>query len=425
MKKIILFIYIVELYLIKSDEIFNNTITILKTKLKEDFFRSTPFKTNKAINNYNLIIDIGSIYSMFVDNTITNYKSSSNNNIQTHFYIKPLSSSSPNTEISINTKGKLSNNKHKYYLLLSPNSFNSTFKYDGILGLAPISNNTHLFKYSYLHHLKHLKEISKLSFGYHYITENSIQLFFGITPTNNHYTIRNTTINTWNFQLEEINIYSNKKSHNELEAKIAINKIALIDPNVDGVIGPYREGYKIFMELMRIHNSRCFLYHIDSILYCACNVKPNDSDVPTIVFHVGNGLKVELLGRDLFKYDKKGGQTVWRSKLILKDDNMYWVIGESVLRNYDFVFDEENNKIWIEKNCNYFFKDDGSEDSGCFQSFSNSINRLGYEEMEYYPGIEIIEYKEFIVILLQCSIAVILFGIGFNVFIKYKKYINK
>jgi hypothetical protein len=50
---------------------------------------------------------------------------------------------------------------------------------------------------------------------------------------------------------------------------------------------------------------------------------------------------------------------------------------------------------------------------------------LGYEEMKYYPGIEIIEYKEYIVILLQCGIAVILFGIGFNVFIKYKKYINK
>ena len=204
MKKIILFIYIVELYLIKSDEIFDNTITILKTKLKEDFFRSTPFKTNKAINNYDLIIDIGSIYSMLSDNTITTYKSSSNNNIQTHSYIK-TSSSSPNTEISINTKGKSSNNKYKYYLLFYPNSSNVSFKYDGILGLAPISNNNHLFKYSYLHHLKHLKEISNISFGYHYTTENSIQLFFGITPTNNHYTIRNTTINKWNFQLEEIN----------------------------------------------------------------------------------------------------------------------------------------------------------------------------------------------------------------------------
>ena len=424
MKSIILFIYIVKLYLIKSDEIFDNTITILKTKLKEDFFRSTPFKTNKAINNYDLIIDIGSIYSMLSDNTITKYKSSSHNNIQTHSYIKPLSLS--NTEIAINTKGKLSNNKHKYYLLLSPNSSNVSYKYDGILGLAPISNNTHLlFKYSYLHHLKQLQEISKLSFGYHYITENSIQLFFDITPTNNHYTIRNTTINTWNFQLEEINIYSNRKSNSELEAKIAINKIALIDPNVDGVIGPYREGYKIFMELMRIHNSRCFLYHIDSILYCACNIKPIDSDVPTIVFNVGNGMKIELLGRDLFKYDKKDGQTVWRSKLFLKDENMYWVIGESVLRNYDFVFDEEDNKIWIEKNCNYFFKDDRSEDSGCFQSFSNSINRLGYEGVKFYPGIEIIEYKNDIIILLQCGIAMILVGIGFNLFIKYKNCINK
>jgi hypothetical protein len=163
------------------------------------------------------------------------------------------------------------------------------------------------------------------------------------------------------------------------------------------------------------------------ILYCACVTKPKDDLIPNIVFNLDNDKKIELLGKDIFRYSQiEYKKYVWKSKLLLTNESIYWIIGNSVLKNYDFLFDEEHGKIWIDKNCNYYLKDEGIEAVNCFDSFVNSINYLvNSSPLNTKPRLTIIRFSFFInrcIIIFYVQYIFLLFGVilNINIYFSYK-----
>ena len=91
----------------------------------------------------------------------------------------------------------------------------------------------------------------------------------------------------------------------------------------------------------------------NEICRIVCDLDIDISDFPDISFDIV-GFKMTLLKRDLFrKIRVKGGEIKYESVFVGDSTYNFWNFGEPILKNYDMVFNYEDNTVGFKINNNY------------------------------------------------------------------------
>ena len=244
-------------------------------------------------------------------------------------------------------------------------SWNSTetFEYEGILGLGnyyPKSDSDNSFdeRFSFIHYLKKNGIISKLMFGPEYHDRTHGTIYFGEEPKSMKKgyfkcKVKNfiSYANKWHCQLLSM-YYSNGENYTTLSST------ASFDTGYSFIKGPYWQVSNILDKLKEIGGKKCdYVFQIidenNELVRLVCDLNIRISKFPDISFDIV-GFKMTLLNRDLFRKIKiKGGEIKYEAILIGESTYNFWNIGEPILKNYDMVFNYEDNTVGFKVNNNF------------------------------------------------------------------------
>ena len=251
------------------------------------------------------------------------------------------------------------------YLFSFVISWNSTetFEYDGILGLGnyyPKSDNENSFdeRFSFIHYLKKNGIISKLIFGHEYQDRTHGNIYFGEEPKSMKKgyfkcKVQNfiSYANKWHCQLLSM-YYSNGENYTTLSSTAAF------DTGYSFIKGPYWQVSNILDKLKEIGGKKCdYVFQIidesNELVRLVCDLNIKISKFPDISFDIV-GFKMTLLNRDLFRKIKiKGGEIKYEAIFIGDSTYNFWNFGEPILKNYDMVFNYEDNTVGFKVNNNF------------------------------------------------------------------------
>ena len=111
-------------------------------------------------------------------------------------------------------------------------------------------------------------------------------------------------------------------------------------------------------KLKEIGGKKCeqFFQKIDEsneLVRLVCDLNIKISKFPDISFDIV-GFRMILLNRDLFRKIKiKGGEIKYEAILIGDSTYNFWNFGEPILKNYDMVFNYEDNTVGFKVNINF------------------------------------------------------------------------
>ena len=251
------------------------------------------------------------------------------------------------------------------YLFSFALSWNSTefYDFDGILGLGnyyPKIDKENSFdeRFSFVHNLKLNGIIDKLIFGHEYTDRTHGNIYFGEEPKSmlNGYfkcKVENfiSYVNKWHCQL--LSMY-----FSEEENYIPLSSIAAFDTGYPFIRGPFPQVFDILNKIKEIGGEKCKYIYQDNeennrLAAVICDLDINISDFPDISFNIV-GFKMTLLKRDLFKQISiNEGEIKYGCILIADSYFTYWNFGEPILKNYDMVFNYEDNTVGFKVNNNY------------------------------------------------------------------------
>ena len=262
-------------------------------------------------------------------------------------------------------KASISENFKYPYLFSFLLSWNSTenYNFDGILGLGnyyPKRDDENSFdeRFSFIHYLKLNGIISKLIFGHEYRDRTHGSIYFGEEPKSmrNGYfkcKVQNfiSYANKWHCQLLSM-YFSNGDNYTTLA------NTAAFDTGYSFIKGPIYQANVILDRLQEIGGDKCeeVFQKIDEnneLITLVCDRDVKISDFPDISFDIV-GFKMTLLRRDLFrKVIVRGGETKYEAIIIADSTYQYWNFGEPILKNYDMVFNYEDNTVGFRVNNNF------------------------------------------------------------------------
>ena len=321
---------------------------------------------------FNVLYDTGSVYLILgIPNSELKFKKGFNSLLSDTFssscdkiYAVPYKSS---VIMAREVKDKVSiiQNFRLPYLFSFLLSWNSTesYDYDGILGLGnyyPRRDDENSFdeKFSFIHYLKINGIISKLIFGHKYTDRTHGNIYFGEEPEsmkNGYFKCKVqgfiSYVNKWHCQLLSM-YFSNGENYTTLSSTAAF------DTGYSFIKGPYWQVSQILDMLKEIGGNKCDHYfqiidETNELVRLLCDDDINISDFPDISFDIV-GFKMILLKRDLFrKIIIVGGKVKYESVLIGDSTFEFWNFGEPILKNYDMVFNYEDNTVGFKINNNY------------------------------------------------------------------------
>ena len=251
------------------------------------------------------------------------------------------------------------------YLFSFVLSWNSTesYDYDGILGLGnyypkPDSENSFDERFSFVHYLKKNGIISKLIFGHQYNDRTHGNIYFGEEPKSMRHgyfkcKVQNfiSYTNKWHCQLLSV-YFNNGDNYTTLSSNAAF------DTGYSFIKGPFWQVSNILDKLKEIGGKKCeHVFQVidekNELVRLVCDLSIQIDDFPDLSFDIV-GFKMELLKTDLFrKIIVKGGKIKYEAVLVGDSTYGFWNFGEPILKNYDMVFNYEDNTVGFKINSNY------------------------------------------------------------------------
>ena len=242
-------------------------------------------------------------------------------------------------------------------------AFNSTekFDYEGILGLGnyyPDINDENSFdaRFSFVHYLKMNGMINRLIFGHEYIDRTHGNIYFGEEPKkmrdryfkckSDHFI---SYMNKWHCQVLSM-YFSNGDNYTILSST------AIFDTGYAYIRGPFFHVDKIFNKIIELSGNKCKYILSEEKkenIKLICDSDIDKSIFPDISFDIV-GFKMTLLKYDLFRKILLNDGSKKYEVIIIGDNSYdYWNLGEPILKNYDMVFNYEDNTVGLKVNDNY------------------------------------------------------------------------
>ena len=249
-----------------------------------------------------------------------------------------------------------------FSFLLAMNATES-FDYEGILGLGnyyPDRNDENSFdaRFSFVHYLKMNGIIKNLIFGHEYIDRTHGNLYFGEEPKSmrkgyfkcksDHFV---SYMNKWHCQILSM-FFSNGENY------INIGSTAAFDTGYAYIKGPFHQVEFLLNKIKEIGGDKCenvfqVIDDKNQLMRVICDTDIDISLFPDISFDIV-GFKMTLLKGDLFrKIILKGNERKYEVIIIGDTTYDFWNFGEPILKNYDMVFNYEDNTVGLKVNMNY------------------------------------------------------------------------
>ena len=259
---------------------------------------------------------------------------------------------------------KLPNNLQAKYMLSFMISWNTTEKYefDGILGLGnnyPKADEDNSFdeRFSLVHNLYSNGVIDKKIFGHEYKTRKNGYLYLGEVPPSLGYDYFKCTVapfipylNKWHCESRAIAI-SNGANYTQYTSPYIFDT-AYID-----IRGPFYEGNTILSDIRDAIGEKCDFISEDideenRYVKLVCDYDVDIGKAPDVNFYLKGGYNLKLKNIDIFRVVLIEGKKKYLSKIIGDTRYNYWNLGEPILKNYDMVFNYEDNSIGFNENYN-------------------------------------------------------------------------
>ena len=257
---------------------------------------------------------------------------------------------------------KLTDIKAKYMLSFLV-TWNTTEKYefDGILGLGnsyPKRDEDNSFdeRFSFIHNLYSNGIINKKIFGHEYTSRTEGKIYLGEIPYSMEYNYYKCNvapfipyINKWHCESRAIAV-SDRQNFTQFHSPFAFD-IAYVD-----IRGPFYEGNAILSEINDISNGKCQFIseEIDMeqrYIKLVCDYDLDIGKVPDIIFYL-RGFELKLKNIDLFRVVLIDGKKKYMAKIVGDSRYSYWNLGEPILKNYNMIFNYEDNTVGFTVNDN-------------------------------------------------------------------------
>ncbi len=253
------------------------------------------------------------------------------------------------------------------YMLSFLGSWNTTEKYnfDGILGLGNYypkeeeeGENSFDERFSYVHNLYSNGIIEKKIFGHQYNNRTHGNLYFGEVPPSMGFNFFKCKVapfipysNKWHCESRSISLSSGQ---NFTQFKSPM----VFDTGYIDIRGPYYEGNTILDNLVSASGGKCKMDFNDiddttRICKIICDIDLDIKSIPDIGFNL-KGFELKLKNIDMFRLVQIDHRRKYLCKIIGDSRYNYWVLGEPVLKNYDMVFDYEENSVGFFPNINLY-----------------------------------------------------------------------
>ena len=258
---------------------------------------------------------------------------------------------------------KLPENIKSKYLLSFLVTWNTTEKYefDGILGLGnyyPKRDEDNSFdeRFSYIHNLYNNGIIKKRIFGHEYKNRTHGNLYLGEIPPSIGYNYFKCPvspfipyINKWHCESRAIAL-TNGQNFTQFHSPFAF------DTSYIDVRGPFYEGNAILSEINDMSKGKCHFIseEIDDdqrYIKLFCDYSLDIKKIPDIIFYL-RGYELRLRNVDLFRIVLVDGKKKYMSKIVGDSRYNYWNLGEPILKNYNMVFNYEDNTVGFSENEN-------------------------------------------------------------------------
>ena len=363
-----------QMYIMKKDN--NNIRSLVERNMEITNYKYFLMETEVCVGTpeqcFKVLYDTGSAYLILGEpNSDLKFKKGFNSLLSDSF-------SAPNDNIfaipfkssvimahEVKDKVSIIKNYRLPYLFSFLLSWNSTesYDYEGILGLGnyyPKRDDDNSFdeKFSFVHYLKMNGIISKLIFGHKYSDRTHGNIYFGEEPDsmrNGYFKCKVqgfiSYVNKWHCQLLSV-YFANWDNYTTLSSTAAF------DTGYSFIKGPYWQVSEILDRIKEIGGKKCdFVFQIidetNELIRLLCDKDIDISDFPDISFDIV-GFKMTLLKNDLFrKIIIKGGELKYESVIIGDSTYDFWNFGEPILKNYDMVFNYEDNTVGFKANNNY------------------------------------------------------------------------
>ena len=243
--------------------------------------------------------------------------------------------------------------KFLYSFLLSFNS-SEEYEFDGILGLGnnyPELDEDNSFdeRFSLVHNLYRNNIIKKKIFGHEYKNRTHGNIYFGEIPNSMGSDFFKCNVSPFIPYMNKWHCESRCIAFSKGENFTYFKSPYSFDTGYVDLKGPYYEGDTILGELKQLSNEKCDfdIVEIDSDKKYVRLVCDDDIDVnkfPDLIFYL-KGFELRLKNIDMFRLVKINGKTKLMSKIVGDSRYNYWNLGEPILKNYNMVFNYEDNTV--------------------------------------------------------------------------------
>ena len=258
---------------------------------------------------------------------------------------------------------KLPNNLQAKYMLSFMITWNTTEKYEfeGILGLGnnyPKRDEDNSFdeRFSLVHNLYNNGVIKKKLFGHEYTSRKNGYLYLGEIPPSLGYDYYKCSVapfipylNKWHCESRAIALTTGTNY-------TQFNSPYVFDTSYVDLRGPFYQCNSILSEIKEIFGEKCqyISEEIDEenrYIKLVCDYDIDIGKTPDITFHL-KGYELRAKNFDIFRVVLIDGKKKYLSKIVGDTRYNYWNIGEPVLKNYNMVFNYEDNTVGFSENLN-------------------------------------------------------------------------